>query len=199
VKTTHSVDNVAPATPHPFTGDYAGGAAHLYWDANAEPDLAGYRLYRGGSLAFVPGPSNLVASPPSPGWIDASAPSVYKLTAIDTHGNESPPAVLLPAGATGVGDEVPRTLALALASPNPSRDGAMLRLALPNAARVRLAIFDAAGREVRRLADGPMRAGTWSVAWDGADDAGHVAASGLYFARLEAEGRALTQRLVRVR
>ncbi len=197
--TTHSLDNLAPATPHPFTGDYAGGAAHLYWDPNTETDLAGYRLYRGSSAGFVPGPSNLVASPPSPGWIDASAPAVYKLTAIDTHGNESPPAVLLPAGATGVGDDAPRTLAFELASPNPSRNGATLRLALPAASHVRLAIFDAAGREVRVLADGPMSAGTKSFAWDGADAAGRATASGLFFARLETDGRMLTRRLVRVR
>lgn len=196
----HSVDNLAPATPAPFTGQYAAGTAHLHWNRNAEPDLAGYRLYRGSSSGFVPGPTNLVGAPPDTGWTDpAGVPAVYKLSAVDVHGNESPVATLVPAGALGVGGEGPAALAFALASRNPSPGGATLRLSLPVAARVRVRIFDAAGREVRELADVERPAGEWTIAWDGADASGRAVASGLYLARLESAGRSFVLRLVLTR
>lgn len=195
-ESSYSVDNLAPAMPAPFTGQYAAGTAWLHWNPNTESDLAGYRLYRGTSLGFVPGPGNLVSAQPDTGHVDAAGSAfVYKLTAIDVHGNESLAAVLDPSGTVSVDGPRPLVLAFALASPNPSRAGAVLRVALPAAARVRVAIYDAAGREVRRLADGPFDPGEFTERWDGADAAGRAVASGLYFARLQADGRELVRRV----
>jgi hypothetical protein len=56
-------------------------------------------------------------------------------------------------------------------------------LALPS--RVRVSVYDAAGRLVRRLLDEPRAAGAHSVSWDGRDHAGALLASGAYWARLE--------------
>jgi flagellar hook assembly protein FlgD len=60
---------------------------------------------------------------------------------------------------------------------------------------VTLSVFDVAGRRVRTLVDGWMRAGPHSSRWDGRDDGGRAVASGVYFARLEA-GRILSRRMV---
>ncbi len=200
VKVAHSVDDLAPAMPAPFTGNYAGGVSYLYWNANVEPDLAGYRLYRGNTPGFVPGPGNRIATPAEPGWVDpAGGPAIYKLSAVDQHGNESPFATLTPSGALAVGDDVPRAVALSLVGANPSRGGASLRLALPTAQRVKLAVYDAAGRQVRSLVDGDRAAGAWTVGWDGIDEAGRAAPSGLYFARLRCAGRSLAVRIVTLR
>ena len=48
-------------------------------------------------------------------------------------------------------------------------------------------IYNALGQEVRRLAEGRYRAGTYQVAWDGHDDAGQPVASGVYLYRLAAD------------
>ncbi len=69
--------------------------------------------------------------------------------------------------------------------PNPTRGGGVLRFHLPDAARVQLDVYDAAGRRVTRLADGMMDAGAHSVSWSRTDDAGRRVGPGVYLARLK--------------
>jgi hypothetical protein len=193
----YSVDDLAPAQPVSFTGQYAAGTTFLHWNRNTEADLAGYRLYRGTSAGFVPGPGNLVAAPPDTGYADpAGAPHYYKLTAVDVHGNESPVATLSPDGTVDVGGTpVPGELSFAPPTPNPAGAATTLRYGLPRAARVRLAVYDAAGRLVRQVADDAREAGEHTERWDLRDAAGRPVGAGLYFARLEVEGRALARRI----
>jgi len=194
----YSVDNVPPLPPAPFLGTYSAGVAALHWGANTEPDLAGYRLYRGSTAGFVPGASNLVTARTDTSFNDpAGAPFWYRLTAIDIHGNESASTLLLPSGATGVaGGAAPPRLALASPEPNPAYGPTTLRCSLPRETSVRLAIYDAGGRLVRMLADGPRGAGEFTTTWDLRDEAGRDVGAGLYFARLEAEGHTRVQRIV---
>jgi len=72
VKVGNSVDNLAPLAPSPFAGTYSSGATRLTWNPNREADLAGYRLYRGTTAGFTPGPGNLVAALPDTGYVDAA-------------------------------------------------------------------------------------------------------------------------------
>jgi uncharacterized repeat protein (TIGR01451 family) len=65
--------------------------------------------------------------------------------------------------------------------------------------RVRLAVFDVAGRRVRVLYDGPAVAGRHALGWDGRDEAGRRLASGVYFARLSLGDEARNRRLVLMR
>ena len=95
----------------------------------------------------------------------------------------------------------PASFALATPTPNPSRTGrTTLSFALPRPADTRLALYDVRGRLVRTLVEGPRPAGPSFADWDGRDDAGHVVAHGLYFARLSARGVGeRTTRIVLVR
>jgi len=73
--------------------------------------------------------------------------------------------------------------------PNPFRPGANLtsitfRLANPSEAKV--VIYDAAGRQVRTLFQGPMRSGAHTLVWNGLDDGGREVGAGVYFYRLTA-------------
>jgi hypothetical protein len=197
----YSVDDLAPAAPAPFTGQYAGGATALHWEPNDETDLAGYRLYRGGSAGFVPGPGNLVSDQPDTGYVDAGpAGSWYKLSAVDAHGNESVFAVLSPSGTVEVPEgSAPHALWLAPPSPNPARGSTTLRLALPRAGHATLTLHDASGRLVRTLHDGALAAGEHALRWDGRGAGERLAPAGLYFVRLTAGGRTLNTRFVAIR
>jgi hypothetical protein len=55
--------------------------------------------------------------------------------------------------------------------------------------KIILRIFDVTGRLVKTLLDAPLPAGIHEVTWDGAMDGGSAVSSGLYFYRLDAEGR----------
>ena len=198
----YSVDNLPPVAPAPFTGYYvAGQGAFLNWGPNAEPDLAGYRLYRGGSPGFVPGPASLVVAQATTGFFDAGAPAAfYKLSAVDLHGNESPFTLLQPGGTTDApGRTIPREVFLAPVAPNPVRGAATLRFGLPREGDVELALFDSQGRRMRVLVSGEQPAGEFDLRWDGRDESGRPIASGLYFVRLRTGGRTITQRLVATR
>jgi hypothetical protein len=87
-------------------------------------------------------------------------------------------------------------LALFPARPNPARGQAALGFDLPGGGNVRLAIYDLSGRIVRRLVDGPARAGRHAVAWDGRSDRGRPVARGIYLARLTWGRHSATMRLV---
>lgn len=193
----YSVDNLAPGQPTAFTGQYAAGTTHLHWNPNAEPDLAGYRLYRGSSAGFVPDPGNLVATPPDTGYVDdAGSLYFYKLTAVDTHNNESSVTTLLPDGAVDAGDSsVLSALSFSPPVPNPAGAATTLRFGLPWAAEVRLDVYDVMGRLVRRMVSEKREAGAHTANWDLRDDAGRAVSAGLYFVRLEVGGRAIACRV----
>jgi hypothetical protein len=64
------------------------------------------------------------------------------------------------------------------------RQGAStVRLGIAHAGRVRVNIYDVAGRRVRALADRVFPAGEHELRWDGTDDAGNKVGRGVYFVR----------------
>jgi hypothetical protein len=65
---------------------------------------------------------------------------------------------------------------------------------LPSRGEVRLDVYDVSGRRVGRLAEGSYGAGRHRVRWDA-----RGIPSGLYLCRLEAGGRAVTRKIVRLR
>jgi len=61
---------------------------------------------------------------------------------------------------------------------------------------VRLALYDATGRERVELVDAVQGAGRQAVTWDGRDARGIRLPGGVYFVRLAFEGRVEAQKLV---
>lgn len=88
------------------------------------------------------------------------------------------------------------TATLGSNSPNPFGGATTIRFALPAAGPVDLAVYDLAGRLVRRLARGEHAAGEHFVTWNGADEGGRHVAAGVYFYRLTATGRTSTKTMV---
>ncbi|GAB4371807.1 MAG: hypothetical protein Kow0042_14780 [Calditrichia bacterium] len=68
--------------------------------------------------------------------------------------------------------------------PNPFNPITIIGFDLPEDSNIKLEIYDITGRRIRILAEGRYPAGSHRVVWDGRDDAGNAAASGVYVYRL---------------
>jgi hypothetical protein len=81
--------------------------------------------------------------------------------------------------------------------PNPFNPNTVIRYELPRSAGVTLSIYDVSGRVLRVLVDSERQgAGEHTVQWDGRDDGDQLVASGVYFYRLDVDGRAFTKKMV---
>jgi len=85
------------------------------------------------------------------------------------------------------------------ATPNPFGLTTTVQFELPHAEHVDLAIYDVAGRLVRRVVSTMMGPGLFSMVWDGTDERGRPTAPGVYFSVLKSAGETQSQRLVRLR
>lgn len=102
---------------------------------------------------------------------------------------------------SSVGDEVASAAGWSIVSvePNPlSERTTILFEAPPSGGLARVAVYDLAGREVRTIGE-EIIAGRRTLVWDGRDDHGRDVPSGIYFARLTAEGVDLQTKLVLTR
>jgi hypothetical protein len=91
----------------------------------------------------------------------------------------------------------PGEFALRLAGANPSRfaDGAKIAFDVPRSgASVSIRVFDASGRAVGTIADGPVAGGSHTALWRPAS--GDDLASGVYFLRMEAGSFRASERIV---
>jgi hypothetical protein len=70
----------------------------------------------------------------------------------------------------------------------PMSDGYELRYSVASPCRVDLAVYDLAGREVRRLVAAEQSAGEHRVLWNCADSAGNAVPRGVYLVRLDTPG-----------
>jgi hypothetical protein len=93
-------------------------------------------------------------------------------------------------------DDTPTVTRLGTNVPNPFNPSTRIRFDLATPERVRVDVYDVAGRLVARLVDGPYPSGFHSVVWDGIDRRGSQVASGVYFVRMKAGDYYGTRRVV---
>jgi hypothetical protein len=94
----------------------------------------------------------------------------------------------------------PGAFALEQNVPNPFNPRTEIGFELGESASVTLLVLDAAGRRVRTLIEGEVRArGRHAASWDGLDDGGRPLPSGVYFYRLAAGGAVEGRRMSLVR
>ena len=194
------IDTSPPAAPNGLQAITETDGIHLSWAANAEPDLAGYNVYRrvggGGAMKLN---SGLLTQPH---YVDGSAPAggqsiVYEVSAVDVHGNESAHTPT-----TSIDALMADAWTLKPGYPNPSRLGQAVRIpvVIPAGAKgnASVQILDASGQVVRRIVLSNPSPGSTEVVWDGLNDAGRVTAPGVYRGWLMAGDSRSSVRLLRV-
>jgi uncharacterized repeat protein (TIGR03806 family) len=94
----------------------------------------------------------------------------------------------------------PTTFALGQNFPNPFNASTTIPYERTQDGPLSLAIYDVLGRRVRTLlANGHAPAGAHRATWDGSDQNGRAAASGLYFYRLQTTQHSQTRRMMLIR
>ena len=79
--------------------------------------------------------------------------------------------------------------------PNPFNPSTTLAFSLARDGRVQLSVMDVRGHRVATLLDEHRSAGEHTVVWNGQDDSGRQAASGMYFVILESDGQRAVRKI----
>ena len=187
-----------------------GAGVRLCWTPPASCAQAGFYVYR--RAPEIPGSEFELLNPERPvegsggslcfldAWTQPGELYEYQLMALLADGSWQ---FFAPVSTRVSGS--PATFFLAAPFPNPfhSATGAELltiRFGVPAPCLAgHLAVFDASGRVVRTLMKGACPAGIHAVPWDGREDSGAPAASGLYFIRLDLDGRRAVRRAIVLR
>ena len=85
---------------------------------------------------------------------------------------------------------LPQTFNLSQNYPNPFNPTTKIKYDLPQSAQVSLKVYNVLGQEVATLVNGQQSAGYYEATWNGKNNFGTQASSGVYFYRLEATGDA---------
>jgi len=98
------------------------------------------------------------------------------------------------------GQDLPKAFALGQNYPNPFNPTTVIDYDVPaGGGKVTLRIYDACGRLVRTLRDDVEKPGRKSVTWDGRNNNGQRASTGVYFYRMTAPGFERTLKMVIMR
>lgn len=90
---------------------------------------------------------------------------------------------------------VNRDFALYPNYPNPFNPSTNLGFRISDFGFIRLEIFDVTGRKVASLLNEELAPGEYEVNWDGKDDSGQNAPSGIYFYRLQVNGETQARKM----
>ena len=138
--------------------------------------------------------------------IDMRATGQYKLDVYvsasgDVNSTNDTLSITIQNGVSAIGDEdaVPSSFAMHQNYPNPFNPETSIAFDLPIASRVRLTLYNAIGQKVRTLLADYFAAGRHSAKWDGKDDHGIAAPSGLYFYKIQAGDFAAMKKLILMR
>ncbi|MFH1681863.1 MAG: FlgD immunoglobulin-like domain containing protein [Candidatus Eisenbacteria bacterium] len=101
-------------------------------------------------------------------------------------------------GCAGEAPAAGSALRLAVA-PNPFRGSAEIAFTLPRTGPADVAIYNLKGERVRLLAGGVLPAGPHRLAWDGRNESGSPAASGVYFCRVRTGEELQTRKVLLAR
>ncbi len=148
------------------------------------------------SSASVDPSEHLVYNTPAPGnyfW------RVVSYTSPDTANFEIEMSQCVASQIVGIAPTTSGQVVFAPTAPNPFRVSTKVSFSMPRAGHASLKLYDVAGRLVRTLEDSDLPAGSHSRVWDRKTERGTVATSGLYFYRLEVDGKRFGQKVILAR
>ena len=80
--------------------------------------------------------------------------------------------------------------------PNPFNPSTTINYNIPKDGDVKLNIYNLKGQLVKTLVSESKKSGSYKITWNGDDQAGNRVSSGLYFTRIESNGKTLTNKML---
>jgi hypothetical protein len=202
VDSGYSLDNLSPYAPLGLSVAYnSGGGTQLEWEEHFEEDFQYFRIYRNESEDFIPDSGDLVQSTTGTDWLDTVEKGwkyYYKISAVDFSGNESDAV----SATSTTGDDTPQApdaFALYQNVPNPFNPSTTIMFDLPEAAQVKLCVYNVKGELITTIVDRHMTEGRKEFGWAAKDNGGRAVSSGIYFYRLVAGDFVQTKKMVLLR
>ncbi len=185
----------------------------LSWEATSDPDPGDqitYTLYYDDE-AGLPNPvviSGLTSTTFATPALTDSTIWFWKVEAVDskdlrTESNDVYSFLVLASLSSGddAGSRtvLPRAFALSQNYPNPFNPSTSIRYDIPDVsgeASTLIQVYSLRGQLIRTLVDGPKAPGSYVVHWDGRNEAGEKAGSGIYLYRIQSGAFSATKKMV---
>jgi hypothetical protein len=205
--------NADPTLPVELSGFvammYQGNSVMLRWQTHSETNVSGYRIYRGASAQLA---DAIVLNV----FIDAANSSqtqhyvyydrelhipgsyFYWLESVDFDGSNQlfgPLSVLYEGAGTSV-PGIPVLTGISKNYPNPFNPHTRLVYGVEKEGLVNITVFNAKGQKVRNLLHTNRQSGWHHIDWDGKNDHGKELGSGVYYFRMQAEGKVINHKTV---
>ncbi len=83
--------------------------------------------------------------------------------------------------------------------PNPFNLATTIQFELLSSTDIKLSVYNMLGQRIRLLAEHKLAAGNHSISWDGKNESGREAASGVYFYKLETESETIARKMLLIK
>ncbi|MBE0538211.1 MAG: T9SS type A sorting domain-containing protein, partial [Ignavibacterium sp.] len=170
---------------------YDSGVVTISWDKNSASDFAYYNIYRSKINNFEPDSTNYYSIVDTAFFQDTTSITngklYYRITAVDSWGNESVPGDQITVTITGIDEgevEVVGEYKLYQNFPNPFNPTTIIPFKLKERAYVKVMVYDIKGEMLKVLVNETKEAGYYATEFDGSNFA-----SGIYLYRIEVIGQ----------
>jgi hypothetical protein len=195
----YTYQDLAPGPPVNLTAALDSNRILLSWNRNTEADFSHYNLYRDTTEGFIIDSTKLISTQTDTFYIQTVAGEemnlYYKLTAVDSQGNESNPSEEVHVFLTGINNKKQITISnykLYQNYPNPFNPTTKICYRLKERGYVKLMVYDIKGELVEILVNKLQEAGYYEVNFKDKRQKEKVKsalASGIYLYRIEVIGK----------
>ncbi|MCX6150797.1 MAG: M4 family metallopeptidase [Ignavibacteriales bacterium] len=127
---------------------------------------------------------------------DPTSNSWYKLNSPNDYTLFIRASVATATGVVEIDSRIPEKFEVYQNYPNPFNPTTSIRYSLPQGKNVELFVYDISGKKVAELVNNFQNAGVYEVTWNGTDDSGNPAASGVYFYKIKMENFIQTNKMM---
>lgn len=187
----------APVYPTGFTAAVEPDVGvRLAWTGNVKAGIDHYNVYRDIVPSFPIGAPLANVAIPAAEYLDTVVDGTYyyKVTAVDSLGNESTPSAELEVVVSGLNENIPLVTELYQNYPNPFNPETSIKFTLAANSKVSLSVYNTKGEKVMALLDGNMKAGYYNTSFNGSK-----LVSGVYYYTLKVDGKAMTKKMMLIK